>query len=81
MLGPGQFDVLQIPEEVQHVINKLDGGPLRNNVELVAQSVQVQRSVHLALSKSIEVQRQLQDTLMQKVRLLLVCHSELLTTV
>jgi hypothetical protein len=60
-------DVLQIPEEVQRVIDRLEGGPLKQNVELVAQSVQVQRSVQAALARSIASQRRLQDIMMQKV--------------
>jgi hypothetical protein len=66
--GSSSSDVLQIPEEVQRVIDRLEGGPLKQNVELVAQSVQVQRSVQAALARSIASQRRLQDIMMQKVR-------------
>jgi hypothetical protein len=65
--GSSSSDVLQIPEEVQRVIDRLEGGPLKQNVELVAQSVQVQRSVQAALARSIASQRRLQDIMMQKV--------------
>ncbi|KAG5185197.1 hypothetical protein JKP88DRAFT_194649, partial [Tribonema minus] len=66
-VGDGRRDVLAIPEGVQRLINWLDGGQLRRNVELVAQCVQVQASIQQALSRAMENQRRLQEVMMNKV--------------
>ncbi|CAM9188038.1 unnamed protein product, partial [Discosporangium mesarthrocarpum] len=61
------LQVIQMPPEVQNLIQKLDNEGLKHSIELVSQCVQVQRSTQESLLHAIQAQETLYRAILSEV--------------